>query len=98
MAGRPDGQVHLVRIAAPAGGIECVRARAVAELHAHAEMDKVYHVLEGEGTLLLEGEELPLRQGDLAVAPSGVPHGIRASAGQRLLLLVVLAPGPSAHR
>ena len=60
-------------------------------LHAHAGMDKLYHVIDGEGVFLLEGRELPMRAGDLLVAPEGVPHGVRATAG-RLLLLVVLAP------
>ena len=62
-------------------------------LHAHAGMDKLYHVLEGEGVFLLEGQELPMRAGDLLVAPDGVPHGVSAGSG-RLLVLVVLAPAP----
>jgi quercetin dioxygenase-like cupin family protein len=62
-------------------------------LHAHAGMDKLYHVLEGEGLFLLEGRELPMRAGDLMVAPADVPHGVRAGAS-RLLILVVLAPAP----
>jgi quercetin dioxygenase-like cupin family protein len=62
-------------------------------LHAHAGMDKLYHVIQGEGVFLLEGRELPMRAGDVLVAPEGVPHGVRATAG-RLLLLVVLAPAP----
>ena len=63
-------------------------------LHAHAGMDKVYQVLAGAGTLLLEGREVPLGAGDLTVAPSGVPHGVRNDGPGRLLLLVVLAPAP----
>jgi quercetin dioxygenase-like cupin family protein len=63
-------------------------------LHAHAGMDKLYQVIDGEGVFLLEGRELPMRAGDLLVAPEGVPHGVRAGA-ERLLLLVVLAPGPA---
>src|SRR5688500_11612673 len=34
-------------------------------LHAHAGMDKLYLVLEGEGLFLLEERELPMRAGDL---------------------------------
>jgi quercetin dioxygenase-like cupin family protein len=63
-------------------------------LHAHAGMDKVYHVLDGEGVFLLEGREEPMRRGDLLVAPEGVPHGIRNTGGARLLVLAILAPGP----
>jgi mannose-6-phosphate isomerase-like protein (cupin superfamily) len=64
-------------------------------LHAHAGMDKVYSVVEGEGVFLLEGRELPMRAGDLLVAPEGVPHGIRNTGAARLLVLAILAPSPA---
>ncbi len=63
-------------------------------LHAHAGMDKVYYVLEGEGEFLLEARALPMRAGRLLVAPEGVPHGVRNTGTVRLLVLAVLAPGP----
>jgi mannose-6-phosphate isomerase-like protein (cupin superfamily) len=63
-------------------------------LHAHAGMDKVYSVVEGQGVFLLEGRELPMRAGDLLVAPEGVPHGIRNTSAQRLLVIAILAPAP----
>ena len=64
-------------------------------LHAHAGMDKVYHVLAGEGVFLLEGANLPMRAGDLLVAPADVPHGVRNIGTDRLIVLVVLAPAPA---
>lgn len=63
-------------------------------LHAHAGMDKVYSVVEGEGVFLLEGRDLPMRAGDLLVAPEGVPHGVRNTGTARLLVLAILAPAP----
>jgi mannose-6-phosphate isomerase-like protein (cupin superfamily) len=63
-------------------------------LHAHAGMDKVYSVVEGEGVFLLDGRELPMRAGDLLVAPEGVPHGVRNTGHARLLVLAILAPAP----
>jgi quercetin dioxygenase-like cupin family protein len=63
-------------------------------LHAHAGQDKVYHVLEGEGLFLLEGQELPMTAGNLLVAPEGVPHGVRNTGDSRLLVLAILAPAP----
>jgi len=66
-------------------------------LHAHAGMDKLYYVVEGEGLFLLEGTELPMRAGDALVAPEGVAHGIRNTSGARLLVMAVLAPSPSAR-
>jgi mannose-6-phosphate isomerase-like protein (cupin superfamily) len=65
-------------------------------LHAHHGMDKLYSVVEGEGMFLLEGRELPMRAGDLLVAPEGVPHGVRNTGPGRLLVLAVLAPAPAA--
>jgi mannose-6-phosphate isomerase-like protein (cupin superfamily) len=63
-------------------------------LHAHAGMDKVYSVVEGEGVFLLEDRELPMAPGDVLVAPEGVPHGVRNTGTRRLLVLAILAPGP----
>jgi quercetin dioxygenase-like cupin family protein len=64
------------------------------ELHAHQGMDKMYHVLTGVGVFLLDGSALPMSAGDLLIAPEGVPHGIRNTGTERLLVLVVLAPAP----
>src|SRR4026208_973083 len=60
-------------------------------LHTHTGMDKMYYVLDGEGAFLLDGQELPMRSGDLLIAPDGVPHGVRNTGKQRLLVLAVLA-------
>ena len=66
-------------------------------LHAHAGMDKVYSVVEGEGVFLLEGRELPAKAGDLLVAPEGVAHGVRNPGPGRLLLVAILAPAPGSR-
>ena len=63
-------------------------------LHAHAGMDKVYHVLSGSGSFLLDGREIPMQAGVMLVAPEGVPHGIRNSGSERLVVLAILAPSP----
>jgi oxalate decarboxylase/phosphoglucose isomerase-like protein (cupin superfamily) len=65
-------------------------------LHAHGGMDKIYSVIEGEGVFLLEDGEVPMRAGDLLVAPEGVPHGVRNTGAGRLLVLAILAPAPAA--
>ena len=63
-------------------------------LHAHSGMDKVYHVLAGRGVFLLEGREEPMAAGTLLIAPAEVPHGIRNTGTDRLLVLAILAPSP----
>ena len=66
-------------------------------LHAHADMDKVYLVIEGQGLFLLEGSEVAMQVGEMLVAPAGVPHGVRNNSNARLLMMAMLAPAP-AHR
>jgi quercetin dioxygenase-like cupin family protein len=63
-------------------------------LHAHAGMDKLYQVLTGTGVFLLEDREIAMEPGVMLVAPEGVPHGIRNTGGDRLVVLAVLAPAP----
>jgi mannose-6-phosphate isomerase-like protein (cupin superfamily) len=63
-------------------------------LHAHGDMDKVYHVLEGSGLFLLEDREVPMEPGIMLIAPEGVAHGIRNDGDERLLVLAILSPAP----
>ena len=77
-------------------GLNAFEAGQSHALHAHVGMDKVYSVVEGEGVFLLEGRELPMRTGDLLVAPEGVSHGVRNPGPGRLLVLAILAPAPAA--
>ena len=51
-------------------------------------------VVEGEGLFLLNDETLPMRAGDLLVAPEGIAHGVRNTGTKRLLVLAILAPAP----
>lgn len=93
---RPDkmGKTTLFESPRMLVGLNAFEPGQTHELHAHSGLDKMYHVLEGDGVFLLEGRELPMRAGDLLVAPEGVPHGIRNSGTARLLVLAVLAPAP----
>jgi mannose-6-phosphate isomerase-like protein (cupin superfamily) len=63
-------------------------------LHAHAGMDKVYQVLRGTGVFLLEDAEIAFEPGIMLVAPEDVPHGIRNTGSERLVVLTILAPAP----
>ena len=65
------------------------------KLHSHAGMDKVYHVLSGSGLFLLEGREIAMEAGVMLIAPAGVPHGIRNTGTERMLVLAILAPAPA---
>jgi mannose-6-phosphate isomerase-like protein (cupin superfamily) len=75
-------------------GLNAFEPRQEHALHAHENMDKVYHVLEGHGLFLLEGREEEMDPGLLLVAPAGVPHGIRNTGSERLVVLAILSPAP----
>ena len=59
-----------------------------AKEHYHRIATELYYVLEGEGTILLDGEEHPIRKGSLVHIPPGVVHGARG----RMRVLVVGIP------
>lgn len=56
-----------------------------AELHYHEEMEEIYYVVEGEGKMVLDEEEMDLEEGDLIYIPSEVQH--RAWGGFKVLVI-----------
>jgi mannose-6-phosphate isomerase-like protein (cupin superfamily) len=63
--------------------------------HVHGEQDKVYIVLDGQGTFQVGKEEQVLGAGQGVMAPAGEEHGVRNHTQQRLTVLVFVAPNPS---
>ncbi len=64
--------------------------------HVHEDQDKLYIVLEGQGTFQVGGEEQVLGSGQGVMAPAGTGHGVRNHTQQRLSVLVFVAPNPTA--
>jgi mannose-6-phosphate isomerase-like protein (cupin superfamily) len=63
--------------------------------HAHAGSDKVYFVLDGEGTFLVGDAERTVAAGHAILAPAGVRHSVRNPGPKPLSLLVLMAPKPA---
>jgi len=59
--------------------------------HSHEDADKVYYVLEGQGTFVVGDEERVVGQGEAVIAPAGAAHGVRNETDDRLRTLVFLA-------
>jgi quercetin dioxygenase-like cupin family protein len=66
--------------------------------HTHAEQDKLYVVLEGNGEIHIGAEAATVTAGDTAFAPAGVVHSIRNPGPGRLVVMAVLAPPPGPKR
>lgn len=62
--------------------------------HIHGEQDKIYIVLEGAGTFQVGSERQVLGAGQGTMAPAGEEHGVKNHTGQRLRVLVFVAPNP----
>jgi mannose-6-phosphate isomerase-like protein (cupin superfamily) len=62
--------------------------------HIHGKQDKVYLVLEGQGTFHVGSEKQVLGPGQGTMAPAGEEHGVKNDSGQRLKVLVFVAPNP----
>ena len=73
----------------------CVAPGQSQKAHTHADLDKIYYVLEGEGRFSLGETMETLRAGEILVAPTGVEHGLDNVGPDPLLVLVVVAPPPT---
>ena len=59
-----------------------------ARLHYHAKTDEIYYIIDGEGTMLLDDDVIPVRKGVVVYVPRGVKH----KAVGRLTVLTICIP------
>ncbi len=59
-----------------------------AKLHYHAHTDEFYYVIDGQGTMTLDGTEIELHQGVVVYVPRGIKH----KAVGNLTVLTVCIP------
>lgn len=75
-------------------GLNCLEPGQTQKPHDHADQDKFYYVVEGEGVFRI-GENLKSAvAGEVIWAPAGMIHGVSNEANTRLTLLVGIAPAP----
>lgn len=66
--------------------------------HRHPRQDEIFFVVEGEGTIVVDGEDIPSRKGTSVFVPADVEHSIRADKNSRLVLLFFKGPGTGKRR
>ena len=59
-----------------------------AKLHVHERTDEFYYVIDGQGTMVLDDEEIELHRGVVVYVPRGVKH----KASGDLTVLTVCVP------
>ncbi len=72
--------------------ISCYQPMAYVEPHTHAVQEQVYHVLEGEGLMEIDGEKRVVRRHDVIFIPPGVEHGLVNTGLTDLVFIVVTTP------
>jgi len=75
-------------------GMNCFAPGQAHKAHVHADQDKMYLVVEGEGEAIVGDETSFIRKGDLVLARAGVPHGLRNTGTANFAVLVIFAPPP----
>ncbi|MCH7678319.1 cupin domain-containing protein [candidate division KSB1 bacterium] len=75
--------------------IYCLEPGQIQKAHTHNGADKIYFVLEGQGTIQIGNEEKIVKKNEICLAKSGLVHGVKNSSDERLTLLVFMAPNPN---
>jgi quercetin dioxygenase-like cupin family protein len=73
-------------------GLNCLEPGQTQHAHTHAEQDKFYYVIEGEGQFEVGEARQAAGPGSVVWARAGVPHGVENKGTARLVLLVGIAP------
>ncbi len=74
--------------------VYCFEPGQVQKVHAHGDQDKLYFVLEGQGTFQVGSETRILEEGQGTMAPAGEEHGVVNHTDKQLRVLVFMAPNP----
>jgi mannose-6-phosphate isomerase-like protein (cupin superfamily) len=61
-------------------------------MHKHRVQEQVYHVLEGEGLMEIDGKKHVVRKHDVIFLPPGIKHSINNTGLVDLVFLVVTSP------
>ena len=72
--------------------ISCYQPMAYVALHTHKVQEQVYHVLDGEGMMELDGKRQVVRKHDVIYIPPGVEHSIANTGLGDLTFIVATTP------
>jgi len=72
--------------------ISIYQPMAHVEMHTHKVQEQIYHVLEGEGMMVMDGKEQVVRKHDVIFMPPGVAHSITNNGLVDLTFIVVTTP------
>ncbi len=68
------------------GRLLCFARGQVVRVHKHEHTDECFDVIEGRGTLLVDGRELTGEPGTVLYVPAGIEHGLRADGTEQWIV------------
>ena len=77
-------------------GLNCLQPGQQQKIHDHPEQDKFYFVLAGAGLFTVGDQSQTCGEGELILAPAGIPHGVVNEGDELLTFMTVIAPFPMA--
>ncbi|MEK9645933.1 MAG: cupin domain-containing protein [Alphaproteobacteria bacterium] len=61
--------------------------------HHHIGEDEVFYVVEGRGSITVDGDRIPVEDKSIVFSPEGSKHSISADEGSRLVIMYVRSAG-----
>lgn len=86
LVGTPDGSMKIGYV------MSCYAPGNFMEPHVHKIREQVYHILEGDGVLVIDGVKHRVGPGDVAYFPAGVSHGLYNEGTTNLVFVIASAP------
>ena len=69
----------------------CFKAGQELPVHSHdVDSEIIMAIMDGEGTVVEENQEVPVKKGDILIGQVRIPHGIKA--GTEMKVLVTITP------
>ncbi|WP_312441208.1 cupin domain-containing protein [Lacrimispora sp.] len=57
--------------------------------HKHSDIDEVFYVISGEGTITINNEEILLKEKDIIFSPNGETHGFNNTSSDNWVVLQI---------
>lgn len=73
----------------------CLRPGQKQSEHSHAQNDKIYYALKGACQVRIGDQVKEIQEGQMAVAPAGIIHGVTNHTEKDAALMVIMAPHPN---
>lgn len=57
--------------------------------HKHADIDEIFYVISGEGTITINQEDIPVKEKDVIISPKGETHGFYNTSDSNWVVLQI---------